>query len=454
MHSGKIKSPALWHMANQQGASVGIYNVPLTYPPQEVEGWMISGMMTPSYAHRRAGFAFPNNLEDSVLSWVPDYAIDLALDWDRDWRDTTLCDRAIEGLRQRYEVLERLLESRPADILFTVLETPDRLQHVYYRYLDPGDPLYASPEAKSFRPAIADVFRAMDRVVGLLEDYVGDDGGALVCSDHGFTAWEVSVHTNSLLERWGYLKLKPVARLMRTELMRRAVPLAKRVLRAKLAREAKKKTFAAIDWSQTKAFAAYIPQQGIHLNVRGRERFGIVPSSEIEPLKDEIAARFEGLSGPDGGVVTDRVWRSEEVFNGDALEGAPDLLPVLRDYRFELDDEIFHKEPFTDHRNLPRGAHHPDGIVALRGRGVMPGARITGSVMDVTPTILYMAGLKVPDGLDGRVMMDAFDPAHLERDPLETIAPVGVSSNGGDDSPYSAEEEEAIERSLRGLGYL
>jgi hypothetical protein len=127
---------------------------------------------------------------------------------------------------------------------------------------------------------------------------------------------------------------------------------------------------------------------------------------------------------------------------------------VLRDYRFELDDEIFHKEPFTDHRNLPRGAHHPDGIVALRGRGVMPGARITGSVMDVTPTILYMAGLKVPDGLDGRVMMDAFDPAHLERDPLETIAPVGVSSNGGDDSPYSAEEEEAIERSLRGLGYL
>jgi predicted AlkP superfamily phosphohydrolase/phosphomutase len=454
MHSGRIKSPALWRIANQQGARVGIYNVPLTYPPQEVDGWMISGMMTPSYAHRRAGFAFPKELEDSILSWVPDYAIDLALDWDKDWRDTSLCERAVEGLRQRHDVLERLLETEPVDVVFTVLETPDRLQHVYYRYLDPRDDFYTSATAKSFRPAIVEVFRTLDRIVGLLDDYAGDDGGALVCSDHGFTAWESSLHTNRLLEKWGYLRLKPGAKLMRTELVRRAVPLAKRVLGGRLAREAKKRTFAAIDWSQTKAFATYIPQQGIHLNVRGRERLGIVDSSEIEPLKDEIAARFETLRTPGGDRVTDRVWRSEEVFEGTALEGAPDLMPVLRDYRIELDDEIFHKDLFTDYGHLPRGAHHPDGIVALKGRGIGAGARITGSVVDVTPTILYMAGLKIPEGLDGKVLTDAFDPAHLANSPPETAEPVGASSPGRDDSPYSAEEEEAIERSLRGLGYL
>jgi predicted AlkP superfamily phosphohydrolase/phosphomutase len=451
VHSGKIKASTIWEIANAQGAKVGVYNLPLTYPPRELEGWMVSGMMTPGYGERLKGFAFPRSVEERILQWVPDYVLDISPNWETDWKDASLCGRIVESLAQRRLVLERLLNEDSPDVLFAVLEAPDRLQHVYYRYMDPADAMYDSPAGKEIRPEIIKCFAAMDDIVGLVAEH--SENGVIVCSDHGFTAWEFSVHTNALLQQWGYLKIKPAARAMQTGAARAMVPLAKRVLPAKTARKAKGKTFAAVDWSKTKAFASPIPQQGIFINVAGRERFGVVPENEVQGLKDDLKRRFETLQGPDGKPVTDRVWRSEDVFHGDALAGAPDLLPVLRNHRFELDDELFHKEPFTDLAHLPRGVHHPDGIVVVAGAGVQSGGTFHASVLDVTPTLLYMAGLKVPEGLDGSVMSDAFDAGHLGDRPISTTAPLSSKATD-EDSPYSAEEEAVIEENLRGLGYL
>ena len=453
MHSGKIKAPTLWEIANDQGARVGVYNLPLTYPPRSLDGWMISGMMTPGYGEQLKGFAYPQELEPKVLEWAPGYVVDVSANYEQDWRDERLADRALASIRQREEVLSRLLDLHPVDVLFTVQEAPDRLQHVYYRYMDPSDPLYSDPGAARIRAGVLQCFAAMDRIVGLLEDWSGADGGVLVCSDHGFTAWEVSVHLNALLQEWGYLRIKPAARLMQTAAARRAVPLAKRFLPRRVAREAKSKTFAAVDWERTKAFASPIPQQGIFVNLAGREPFGSVPSTELEDIKADLIWRFESLRGPDGAPVTDRVWRSEEVFHGDAAGSAPDILPVLRDHRFELDDELFHRRPFTDLRHLPRGVHHPDGIVIVAGPGTDPGGALDASVMDVLPTLLYQSGLKVPEGLDGAAIEDAFTAEHLKELPVSTTAPLS-SEDRDEASPYSEEEEAAIEESLRGLGYL
>lgn len=453
MHSGKIKSPTLWEIANDQGVRCGIYNLPLTYPPRPLDGWMVSGMMTPGYGEHLKGFAYPAEIEPAILKWAPDYVVDVSANYEQDWRSTKLAERALLSIKQREAVLRGLLDAHPVDVLFTVQEAPDRLQHVYYRYMDPSDPLYGSPEAKPIRDAVGECFAAIDGIIGLLEDWAGSDGGILVCSDHGFTAWEVSVHLNALLQEWGYLTLKPAARAMQTGAARALVPVAKRFLPRRFAREAKGKTFAAVDWTKTKAFASPIPQQGIFINVEGRERFGSVPISQVEDLKAELVERLRSLRAPDGAPVTDHVWRSEEVFHGDALQGAPDVLPVLRDHRFELDDELFHKQAFTDLRHMPRGVHHPDGIVVVAGPGTVPAGSLDASVMDVLPTMLYQAGLEVPEGLDGKVIEDAFDPGHVSGTPIRYTDAL-TSEDKAQDSPYSEEEEALIEESLRGLGYL
>jgi len=363
-----------------------------------------------------------------------------------------LGEAAFASLEQRHRALAGLLDLDPPDLLFAVLETPDRLQHVYYRYMDPADPMYDSKAGMQIRASIVKCFELIDRIVGLLDDFAGPDGSVIVCSDHGFTAWDASVHTNTLLARWGYLKLKRSARLLRTPVARRVVPIAKRLLPAKTARRAKSRTFAVIDWTKTKAFASPIPQQGIFVNLDGRERFGVVAAADLESLKADIIGRFEALVDPQGNHVTDKVWMSEEVFAGEARDGAPDLLPVLRDHRYELDDEVFHTEPFSDQRHLPRGVHHPDGIVVVAGSGTRRGS-ISGNIGDVTPTALYMAGCKIPEGLDATVLEHAFSPEHVTEHPIETTAPLSGQGSVGS-SPYSEEEEAIIEESLRGLGYL
>ncbi len=456
-HSGKVRSATIWEMVNAQGARAGIYNLPLTYPPQPLDGWMVSGMMTPGYGERQRGFATwgdphsGDELESKILSWAPGYVLDISANYEQDWRDEKLAIRALDSIRQRKTVLEKLLETDPVNVLFSVQESPDRIQHVYYRYMDPKDVLYDTPEAKQIRPHVERCFATLDEIIGLLDDWAG--GGVIVCSDHGFTAWEVTVHLNALLGGWNMFSLKSGTKLMQSGAVRKMIPIAKRVLPRKLAREAKGKTFAAIDWSKTTAFASPIPQQGIYVNLEGRERFGIVPPSELERVKDEITAKLLEQKAPDGAPLVDKVWRSEEVFTGDALAGAPDLLPVMRDHRYENSDEIFHSDPFSDVTDMPRGVHHPDGIVIVSGPGVTPGGTISGTVADVTPTLLYLAGLKVPEGLDGNVLTGAFESHHLEERPIETTAP--PSSEGRDESsPYSEEEEAMIEESLRGLGYL
>jgi predicted AlkP superfamily phosphohydrolase/phosphomutase len=374
--------------------------------------------------------------------------------WDDDWRDESLCRRAVASLKQRHRVLDGLLDQEPCDIVFSVLEAPDRLQHAYERYMDPTDARYTTDAARRIRPYLRECFEEIDHCIGLLEDFAGTDGGVIVCSDHGFTAWEMSVHTNALLQRWGYLKVKPQARPMQTALARRLVPLARRLLPARIAREAKGRTFAAVDWTRTRAFASPIPVQGVFVNLKGREPHGIVPPSELEATKQDLADRFRALRVEDGEAVTDHVHLSQDVFHGDRSAGAPDLLPVLRDYRYELDDEIFHRQPFEDVTHLPRGVHHPDGIVVVSSAEVASGSGLRGSVMDVTPTLLYLAGLEVPEGLDGEVLEQAFTGEALEANPVRYTSGATAAKTRTEESPYSSEEEAMIEKSLQGLGYL
>jgi predicted AlkP superfamily phosphohydrolase/phosphomutase len=453
MHSGRVQAPTLWEMANKQGQSAGVFNLPMTYPPVPLDGWMISGFMTPGIGQRMTGFVYPVELEKKILEWEPDYTIEIKSNQEQDWRDAALAERALGALEQRLSVLGRLLEEHPVDIVFSVMETPDRLQHIYYRYMDPNESMYDTRAARQIRPTIVRCFEVMDKVAGLLHDYAGPEGGVIVCSDHGFTAWDVSVHTNALLEKWGYLKLRRGARLMQNPLVSGAVPLVRRLLPTRVRREAKRRTFGAIDWSKTKAFASVYYQEGIFLNVVGRERLGTVPPSEVEALKDEIETHLRSLTDAGGGAVVDEVFRSENVFAGDALEGAPDLIVFMRDHRYVPDDEVFHRTPFTDHRSLPRGGHHPDGIVVVAGPGVRTSAQVEASIIDVTPTLLYMAGLKVPVGLDGAVMEDAFEPERFEARPVTTTAAL-TAVRPSETSPYSPEEEALVEESLRGLGYL
>jgi predicted AlkP superfamily phosphohydrolase/phosphomutase len=455
----RVAAPTLWDLANAQGVAMGLFNVPMTYPPPAIEGFAVAGMLTPEGGGATPeNFTHPRELGRSLKEAAGGYEIDIEVDYDRDWRTTDIIERLSRNLRAKRRALRGLLDShRDLPVFFAVLEAPDRLMHVHYKYIDPRCPHFERPEAEAIRERAWAFFDEMDEMVGELVDWAGSDGFVMTMSDHGFGPKDKHVNVNLALRQWGLLGLKGPGSMTELDLVRRvARSLRKRAPKA-LWRRAKVAALASIDWGRTRAFAGPIPQQGIYVNLEGREPHGVVAPADYEAVRDEVADRLRELVDPDDGQpVVDEVYRREEVIHGPRAHDAPDLYPVCRGYSYELSDAVYSPSVLDDHRDLPRGFHNLDGIFGISGRGVAPTERLQASLYDIAPTALYLAGLKLPYDLDGRVLTEALPHDLLESRPVE-IGGVELAAPAPpptESSPYSAEEEQQIENSLRDLGYL
>jgi predicted AlkP superfamily phosphohydrolase/phosphomutase len=449
----RVKAPAIWNAANAQGVPIGLFNVPMTFPPPPLEGFAVAGMLTPEGGGETPdGFTFPKELAQGIVDAVGPYEIDIEVDYAEDWKSTAIIERLSRNLDVKRNALKYLLD-RYADIplLFAVLEAPDRLMHVHYKYIDPNCDHYTRPEAAPIRERAWSFFDEMDEVIGDLVAWAGHDGYIVTCSDHGFGPKEKGVNVNLALMEWGLLTVGGAGSMARSEGIRRLARRAKNVLPQTVRRRAKSRAHAAIDWSKTVAFSAPIPQQGIYVNLQGREPHGIVSESDYDRVRDEIIDRFANLTDPDDGrPVCDRVYKREEVVDGPEAPHAPDLFPVCRAYSYELSDGLYSPSVLTDYRGLPRGFHHMDGIFGVAGPGIAACDGATASLYDIAPTTLYLAGLKIPE-VDGKILNDALVAS---RRPMIEAMDLPLAGAGAEASPYSAEDEALIEESLRNLGYL
>jgi predicted AlkP superfamily phosphohydrolase/phosphomutase len=453
----RVKVPAIWNAANAQGVRIGLFNIPMTFPPPPVDGFAVAGMLTPEEGGKTPrAFTHPRALAERIVAEAGRYEIDIEVDYERDWKSTAIIDRLSENLALKRAALRLLLDTEgEVPILFSVLEGPDRLMHVFYKYIDPRYEHFRRPEAAPVRERVWRFFDEMDEAVGDVLDWAGPDAYVVTMSDHGFQGKEKAVNVNLALTEWGLLSLTGVGSIVQLGGIRKVGQTAKKMLPRSLRRRAKSRAHASIDWANTRAFSAPIPQQGIYVNLEGREPNGIVPSSKYESVRDEIIERFSAWTDPDDGKpVLDSIYRREEVMDGPETEGAPDLFPVCRGYSYELSDGLYSASPLTDYRALPRGFHHIDGVFGIAGPGVEPSTDNSATLCDVTPTALYLAGLKLPP-TDGRVLAEHLPSGMLEERPVEVEAmDLPLAGEGAEGSPYSTEDEALIEESLRNLGYL
>jgi predicted AlkP superfamily phosphohydrolase/phosphomutase len=453
----RVTAPALWNAANAQGKRIGLFNIPMTYPAPPVDGWSVSGMLTPEGGGETPdNFTSPDSLRDELLSAAGSYEIDIEVNYDEDWRSTEIIERLSRNLQLKHKALRHLLDKKgDLPILFAVLEAPDRLMHVHYKYLDPRQEHYSRPEAASIRRRAWAFFDEMDEVIGDLLDWAGDDAYVITMSDHGFGPKDKSVNVNVALREWGLLTVGGAGAATRSAGVRKLARRAKKVLPKSVWQRAKGAAQSSIDWSRTKAFSAPIPQQGIYINLEGREPHGVVSKADYEPVRDEVIARFSELTDPDDGrPVVDRILKREEVLHGPQAENAPDLFPICREYSYELSDGTYSPSILDDYRALPRGFHHMDGIFGIAGPDVEPRVGAEAHLYDIAPTALYLAGCKLPE-MDGRVLEDLLPQRLLAERPAE-VEPMSLplAGEGVEAAAYSAEEEAQIEESLRNLGYL
>lgn len=461
VNAADVRGGVLWDLLGQAGRRVGVINVPFTYPPRPVNGYLIGGLMSP-----RAEDAFwPPTLYDEVQAEVGDYPIFIPVRSFAYLGLVGFLDRLTHMVTQRAETALYLLSRYPTDFTIVQFQSLDVVQHALWPWLNSQHPSYSSRDPGE-RERVCDYFRHLDTQVGRLVAAAGPETTVIVMSDHGFGPVYWRLYLNQWLADQGFLQVRGGSRLVRWTgwveqgLQRLDVLKLRRRLiapfggRERLVRRVTQD--ALIDWQRTQVFAPSGVIYGlVRINLRGRDREGIVaPGDEYEAVRQAVAERALEWRNPESGrPVIQQVYRREEIYHGPQVANLPDLiLRPIPGYQFDT--------RFKD--NLQMGPMPPDlwanhlaeGVVVFSGPGVRSGITLDRAhIMDLAPTILYLLGVSVPVDMDGHVLSEALEPTVLASWPVQMaeVATVGLS---GASAVYSPEDEAEVSARLRELGYL
>jgi len=449
----EIREKTLWQLLSEKGLRVGSINVPMTYPPKPVNGFMISGFETPSSS---AQFTWPPELKQEIFRLIPNY------DYRTNWRRTAIGRRA--QLRENLDYIAASFDQGARltiycgdkfgwDVLMVVFKLVDNLQHKAWKYLDPRTREKYPYEAE----LAARCFERLDRAIGELLDYANrNNATVLIMSDHGHGSLDGKAQPNLLLKRWGYLVLRSPWEQART----RAEYWLHRLRKGRATRfEQGSRGIEhdlAVDWSRTRACVMHAGIYGyLYINLKGRGPHGVVEQTEYESLRDELAARLraETTRTPDGRTVPifQHVFKPEELYRcrRESNPNLPDLL-LAPHPGFAVVRKIRGWQPvrWCSERRL-EGTHRVEGVLAVRGPNVRRGVRLDADIIDITPTALAALGLRVPVDMEGRVLQDVFTRELV----IEHEPPVEKVERAAEEA-YTAEERRVLEKRLADLGYL
>jgi predicted AlkP superfamily phosphohydrolase/phosphomutase len=461
-----IPGETLWDMLSAEGQRVGVVNVPMTYPPRPVEGYVITGMLTPPGAE---DYVYPPELRERLGDYRVDleglrqedrFAGEVATDPHRFLADV------MAMTRQRGETCQRLLREEPVDVFMVVFTGTDRLTHEFWPQLAAG-----CPEDDPVGRALRAYFGVLDGIIGELLAFASE-AHVVVMSDHGFgPAPERRVLVNRWLEEQGWLRRQPEeqahglraatsALLARRPGLRRFLRgLLPRPLRARVRQAVREDVVAEVDWTRTQAYFTplYGYTGGISLNLRGVKPQGVVEEVTAEGLRTLIMDALRQLVDPETKEpILREVYPREAVFQGPYVESFPEIVftlaPAYNAHYTLRSEAIVESVP---HR-WRHGEHRQEGILFLHGPAVQAGALDQPAhIVDIVPTVLYLLGLAIPDDLDGRVIEPALEATYLQDHPRETRpARLEPSEPGIAPGTFAEDEEAAVEERLRGLGYL
>jgi predicted AlkP superfamily phosphohydrolase/phosphomutase len=215
-----------------------------------------------------------------------------------------------------------------------------------------------------------------------------------------------------------------------------------------------------IDWKHTQAyrFPMYPPVEGVMINVIGRQAEGCVqPGEEYEALRTRILEEVPTLSNPvTGEPIVLEAYRREELYHGERLETAPDIILVTQDYYKggTSIDELVSDVPLDILSKLS-GLHRMDGIILLQGPHIRQDVRVEGAgIIDVAPTILYALGMSIPSDMDGKPLLGIFEESYTKQTEASYTDEHKYEDVASDEYGYSEEEEESVRLKLEALGYL
>jgi len=416
--SRKRKSEALWSLLGASGKRSVVINLPASYPPEKLNGAMVTGMLTPSL---RSQFTYPPGLRDELLGMG--YRIDVGATM----LEKVLLFKRNPGayvaevlgvLEKRLEAAKYLMKELEWDLFLVVFVALDRVNHLFWRYVDKKHVAYDRRQARIFLPLLKRCYVEVDRAVGELVKEAGPGANVIIYSDHGFRALNYFVLTNNFLRRKGFLRLTERA-----------------AVRPSITQE----LFLKLSWLiPPQWFAMFLQETGHLVRALGRRARGssdVLSIFDVDPegtlayeLGQFVHVNKELVKSEDERAeVREAVLRAlkelypltrimayarEEVFGSKANE-LPDIVLLPKGHASARHTPTARggvMRKYDERVNVPFltwcGDHALYGTLIMAGPdvpaiGYFKGARI----MDITPTVLKLLREEVPSYMDGRSLL-------------------------------------------------
>ncbi|MGK7891925.1 MAG: alkaline phosphatase family protein [Leptolyngbyaceae cyanobacterium] len=456
-----IRCETVWSIANRNDRRVTSLNFYGMYPPPPVDGYMIGGFT--GWKHMRSA-CYPESLFET-LKTLPEFDYkDLGMDINEE-------KRAMWGLSEGEQeawlrmhldrdtawtkLICHLMETDPTPITALVFDGPDKLQHLFWNYIDPelADP-NPSEQYTHIRNLCLDYYRLADNAIQKIVTLAGPEANVILTTDHGFGPTTDVVYINEWLSRNGYLTWSQKAEVDGL---------------GRQASEYVKDNRTLFDLENTTAYCMTASSNSIFVRVdRDRTGSGIAPEN-YAAFCQELQQKLLDYRHPktDTPVFVNAYLNQAKLSNKDFIETSPDLVLNLHDGGFV---SILRSPEVVEERKVIGGTHRPNGIFIAHGPDIKVGEKIAPlSILDITPTLLYLAGLPIPSDLEGRVPTEVIKRTSLEHSPVtygdRTHSPVlydqdseqqqgqpGQKTQTEDEA--SQEQKAALMEQLKLLGYL
>ncbi len=344
-----VKAPTMWDYMSRAGRKSVVLNIPSTYPARDLLGVLVSGFVAIDL--KRA--TFPSR----VVPYLENlgYKLDVDATTFKTSVDAFIAE-LWDALEKREQALEHLFDTEEWELYIGVVTETDRLHHYLWAAIASEDhPLHAF-----FR----DYYRKVDKFIGRIRDRVGADTLFMIMSDHGFCEIQKEIYLNNWLREEGYLQFEQTP------------PKGHQDIAA---------TSRAFNLDPARI---YIHRQDAYAK-------GPVAAGDVQGLIDEIADKARALQ-VDGRPVIDRIYRRDELYSGNFLATAPDLVFVPH-RGFDLKGTL--SQQTTAGRSVLTGMHTQDDALLYVNRPVTKAGK--ASILDLAPTVLSWLGVTPPKPLDG-----------------------------------------------------
>jgi len=447
----EIKYPKIWNILDEHGYRSCIINVRCTFPPERINGLMISGTVPSD----KSNYIYPEELWEKLKDFKNDRIEKIIFELREKKRNEKyrkkFVDLLVEQMRRRYHIFRKLNQETNYGFSMLWIEETDTLQHCCWEYEE----------------SLLRFYTEVDSILGdIISNFPNRD--LFIVSDHGFEPKpERFFYVNTWLRREGMLRQKPwfpihyfinflqhfAYRYLPVEREQKILRLVERfrisrrkygIPEVKIAID-RIENFLAVDKKNSKAYLSTL--FGISIN----------DSSNSYRVQDEIIAKLLKVKDERGENVIRGVWKREEIFTGNYIMEIPDIIFLVSERYMPFPSLT--KNLFGDIKrkvlSWQSGEHYRarEGILIAYGPTIRRNNDLgSAKIESIAPTILHLMGCKIPRQVDGKVLKKIFkknsDPAN--RKPSFTKHVEAAQKK----PKLKRKDAEKIKDRLKQLGYL